>query len=295
MTNRCELSKAERIAWMERIIEVPDYATDYSTVLNDHLNDPEPEVRVLAIRGLWFYAQPEFIPPLFAAAGHDPDERVRCQAIRTLGCYIYEGEIADYDFDFGPLEEVSRADELSEEDFEQVRDFLFAIYRDETRSLDERRFAVEALSFLSDDAVLAIIEEAYAHPDHNMKLSAIFSMGRSGGVRWSSILRTELFNLDPELQREAIRSVGELQLTEAGKDLWRLTYSDDREIQLTAIWALGQSGWESAFDRLEELTLEGVDLEVQEAAEAAMEEWFIYSKVVAGEFPDDDGLYLENE
>ena len=290
MTNGYELSKAERIAWLERIVEAPDYATDYSTVLNDHLNDPEPEVRVLAIKGLWFYPQPGFILPLFAAAEHDPDERVRCQAIRTLGCYIYEGEIAAYDFDFGPLDEIARADELSEEDFDKVREFLFGIHGDENRSLDERRFAVEALSFLTDDAVLAIIEEAYAHPEHNMKLSAIFGMGRSGGVRWSSILRTELFNLDPELQREAIRSVGEVQLTEAGKDLWRLTYSDDREIQLPAIWALGQSGWESAFDRLEELTLEGVDPEVQEAAEAALEEWFIYSKVVASEFPDDDDL-----
>jgi len=77
--------------------------------------------------------------------------------------------------------------------------------------------------------------------------------------------------------------------------LWRLTYSEDREIQLEAIWALGQGGWEGAFDRLDELSLDSIDAEIQETAEAALEEWYIYSGVLIGEMLDENGFDLEDE
>ena len=295
MTETTRPSKKERIALLKRIVEVPDYMTDDSPVLRDHLDDPEPEVRMLAIQGLWDYPDAEFIPLLFAAAENDPDEQVRCRAIVTLGRYIYEGEMGDYDFDFGPMEEVMRLDELSKEDFLKVKEFLLGIYRDESKTLDEQRFAVEALSFLSDEEVFAIIEEAHAHPEPKMKLSAIFSMGRSGHMRWTEVILNELHNPDPDLQREAIRAAGEAGLTDAGKDLWRLTYSEDRETQLEAIWALGQSGWEGAFDRLDELSLDIIDPEIQETAEAALEEWYIYSGAMTGEMLDENGFNLDDD
>ena len=179
--------------------------------------------------------------------------------------------------------------------FLKVKELLLSIYRDENKPLDERRFAVEALSFCSDKEILAIIEEAYAHSNSKMKLSAIFGMGRSGNVRWTETILKEMYNPDSELQREAIRAAGEVGLTETGKDLWRLTYSEDREVQLEAIWALGQSGWEGAFERLDELSLLSADLEIQEAAEAALEEWYIYSGALADEIFDENGFDFDDE
>lgn len=294
MTNTTRPPKEERIAVLKRIVEDQNYVTDYSPVLRDYLDDPDAEVRMLAIQGLWDYPEPEFIPLLFDAAESDPDEQVRCRAIITLGRYIYEGEMADYDFDFGSMDEIMRFDELPQEEFLKVKAFLSGIYRDEGKTLDERRFAVEALSFLSDDEILDIIEEAYAHSDPRMKLSAIFGMGRNGNVRWTEIILNELYNPDPELQHEAIRAAGEAGLTEAGKDLWRLTYAEDRQTQLEAIWALGQSGWEGAFHRLDELSLDN-DPEIREAAEAALEEWYIYSGALADEMFDENGFDLDDE
>ena len=295
MTKMSKPPKEERIALLKRIIESPDYMTDYSPVLCDYLDDPEPEVRLLALQGLWDYPEPDLIPLLFAAAKNDPDEQVRCQAIVTLGRYVYEGEMADYDFDFDPTDEIMRLGELSKEDFLKVKDFLLGVYRDDGKTLDERRFAVEALSFCSDQDVLTIIDEAYAHPDLKMKLSAIFSMGRNGNARWTENILKELYNPDRELQREAIRAAGEVGLTEAGKDLWRLTYSDDREIQLEAIWALGQTGWEGAFQRLDELSLLSTEPEIQETAEAALEAWYIYSGAMADEMFDENGFDWDDE
>jgi HEAT repeat protein len=295
MTEISRPPKEERVALLKRIIESPDYMTDYSPVLRDYLDDPEPEVRLLAIEGLWDYPEPEFIPSLFAAAENDPAEQVRCRAIVTLGRYVYEGEMAGYDFDSDLPDETMQLDELSEEDFLKVKEFLLGIHRDDKKNLDERRFAMEALSFCHDEDVLAIIEAAYAHPDPKMKLSAIFGMGRNGNVRWTETILKELYNPDRELQREAIRAVSEVGLVEAGKDLWRLTYAEDREIQLEAIWALGQSGWEGAFQRLDELSLLSTEPEIQETAEAALEEWYIYSGALADEIFDENSFDWEDD
>lgn len=295
MTDMTRPPKEERIALLKRIVDTLDYTTDYSVVLRDYLDDPEPEVRRLAIQGLWDYPDPEFMSRLLAVAKDDPDGQVRCQAVVTLGRYIYEGEMASYDFDFEPLGETTRLDELCKEDFLKVKEFLLGIYRDDNRNLDERRYAVEALSFCHDDEVLGIIEAAYTHSHPKMKLSAIFGMGRNGNERWTETILKELYNPDLELRREAIRAAGEVGLTEAGKDLWRLTYSEDREIQLEAIWALGQSGWEGAFERLDELSLLSDDPEIQDMAEAALEEWYIYSGALSEEMFDDNGFEWDDE
>jgi HEAT repeat protein len=295
MSDSTRPPKEERLALLQRIVETPDYTTDYSTVFTNYLDDPDPEVRKLAIQGLWDYPEPEFIPLLFKAAESDHDVQVRCRAIITLGRYIYEGEMADYDFDFGSMDEIIRLDELPKENFLEVKDFLFGVYQDGSRSLDERRFAVEALSFLADKEAYAIIEEAYNHADPKMKISAIFGMGRSGHERWTDIILKELHSPNPELQREAIRAAGEAGLTEAGKTLWRLTYAEDRETQLEAIWSLGQSGWEGAFERLDELSLESTDPEIRETAEAALEEWYIFSGAMADEMFDENGLDLDDD
>jgi len=272
-----EMSKEEKLALLTRIVEGEDYLTDYLPVLKEFLDDEDAEVRRLAISGLWDYPDPEMIDPLLEKAAGDPSPKVRCQAIIALGRYIYEGEMADYDFDWGPLEEIMREGELPKEDFLRVKDFLLAVYRDEGKSLDERRFAVEALGFLSDPEVSDIIEEAYAHPDLRMKVSAIFAMGRSGLVRWTDTILRELDSPIRELQLEAIRAAGEIGLDEAGEALLRLTYADDRDVKLEAIWALGQTGWEGAFERLDELACFGEDKEVRRVAREALEDWFLYS------------------
>jgi hypothetical protein len=196
--------------------------------------------------------------------------------------------MADYDFDWGTMTELVREDELPKEDFLRVKEFLLGLYKNPEKTLDERRFAVEALSFLTDPEIFEIIEEAYAHPDRKMKMSAIFAMGRNGHIRWEDAILDELHSPVRELQLEAIRAAGEAGFEGAGKDLWRLTYSDDRDVKLEAIWALGQTGWEEAFERLDELTYFGEDGEIQETAELALEEWYLYSGQLEDFYDEDD-------
>jgi hypothetical protein len=150
------------------------------------------------------------------------------------------------------------------------------VYHDRERSLDENRCAVEALSFGGGDDILQAIEELYALPHKEAKLSALRAMGRSGAARWLDIVGRELYSADPDVQLEAINAAGEMSADSLGKDLLRLTYADDQDVVLSALWSLGQTGWDGAFDRLDEMTLHP-ELKVREIADEAMDEWLFFN------------------
>jgi HEAT repeat protein len=268
----------QRLAHLEYVIAAQEPGMDYSDFFVHQLDDEDPRVRALAMEGLWGYADPHLIDRLIEMAEQDPSPLVRGKAISTLGAFIYLGEMADYEFDWGPMTEMMREDELSREDFERVKAYLLDIYQDERHTLDERRFALEALSFHSDPKIAEMIEEAYHHSERAMKISAVFAMGRNGRTIWDEIIERELYSEDQEIQLEAIRAAGQLGLVNLGVDLLRLTHSDDRDIMLEAIEALGQTGWEGAFERLEELTLDP-DAEIAEVAENALDDWLWISEM----------------
>jgi HEAT repeat protein len=280
-----------RVAYLETMLEPLEPWIDHTPIFIEYLSDEDPQVRATAIRGLWYSDDLSLIDRLIEMAEEDPSEMVRARAISALGIYIHEGEVAEYDADFGPMTELIREDDLPEADFVRVKEFLLAAYADEDRSVDERRFAIEALGFLSDPEITDLVQEAYDRPEKDWKISALFAMGRSGLTRWSEILGRELYNADPDIQREAIRAVGAVGMDELGKDLWRLTYSDDQDVMLEAIDALGQTGWEGAFDRLEELTLDP-DPDIAQAAEAALDEWLMMRELLGEDEDLDSDLDL---
>lgn len=274
-----QLTKKEKIRFLTHIVEGGDYTTNYWPVLRDYLEDKDAEVRSLALDGLWDYPVPELIAPLFEIASNDPSQEVRSKAIVTLGRYIYEGSVAAYDFDWGAMEELMREDELPEEDFLRVKDFLLELVRDEGQPLDSRRFAIEALSFLNEPEVQDLIEAAYAHPDVKMKVSAIFAMGRQGDQRWADTLLNELDSEVKELQYEAVRAAGEAYLDKAAPRLKDLALADDKDLQLEAIWALGKIGGEDVSEFLYDLA-DDEDKEVREMAEAALEELNLWTETL---------------
>jgi HEAT repeat protein len=230
---------------------------------------------------------------LITLAKDDHDPQVRCAAISGLGNFVYLGGISAYDPETDQ-EVVSFDGCLPKEDLERVYDFMLSVYRDQERTLEEKCSAVEAQSFFDNRTVEDIIGELYARPEKAARRSALTSMGRNGSLRWVDTLRQELLDTDRELQLEAIRAAGEMSLETLGKDLWRLTYSEDKDIMLAAIWSLGQTGWDGAFERLDELTLHK-DSDVREVADGAMEEWLFYNGLGSGYEEDEPEELLDDE
>jgi HEAT repeat protein len=286
-----ELSKDEKLEFLSRIIDGEDYTTNYQPVLEDFLDDPDPEVRALAISGLWDYPDPALIDCLFDKVRSDPSQAVRSKAIVVLGRYVYEGDMADYDFDWGPMDELMRQDELPREDFLRVCEFLLGIASDEKEDLDSRRFAIEALSFLADPEVLTLIEKAYNDPSLIMKVSALFAMGRNGHERWGPYILKELYSSVPELQCEAVRAAGEAYLEEATPRLLELArQTKDRNLRLEAIWAMGKAGGEGAYEFLEDLQDDLTeDQEIRDIARTALDELLMFGGLEEDEDWDEEG------
>lgn len=239
--------------------------------LLDQLLESEPDIRIEAVEALSTCREDLAINSLIERAQTDADRDVRCTALLALGQFIYLGSISEYGTGDPELFE-----EISQEDYDRTLAFLLSVYRDESLPLDERRSAVEALGFGAGDDVVQAISELYARPDKESKISALRAMGRNGALAWLDVVGRELYSDDLDIQIEAIDAAGEMSADLLGKDLLRLTYADDREVVLSALWALGQTGWEGAFDRLDEMSLHP-DVEIREVADEAMDEWLLFN------------------
>ena len=121
------------------------------------------------------------------------------------------------------------------------------------RQWEVRRRALEALANSSHPAVDDLISAAYAEGNHDLKVGAIFAMGRTCSTRWRDQLLNELESSDSECVYEAIRACGQVQLKDAARRIGEFTLSDDHEIQMIAIWSLGEIGGRHAIDVLSSL------------------------------------------
>jgi len=284
----------EQEYWESEPMEMAERWEYNLSLFLDCLDDSNPKVRANAITNLWEYAEREIMERFLEMAVSDPSPAVRCKAISGLGRYVYEGEIMDFEVPDPYID-----DWMTQEDYKRVYDFLVAIGADSQRSFDEKRFAVEALSFVHNDTVYDLIAGLYAMPEKQAKISALFAMGRNGAERWLDILGNEIWSRDIEIQVEAIDAAGEMNAEPLSKDLCRLTYSHDKKVVMSAIWALGQTGTSCVFERLDELTLDA-DPDVSELADAALEEWMLFNHFAAeseeeeedwGLMGDDDLLF----
>ena len=275
-------------------VEAQDPSSERGTILSlllENLNDPNPRARVLAVREATDYTDEVVVDRVLALADSDPNLEVRCTAISSLGNFVYLGATTVYELE---MDSIYAQDLLAEADYRRVYDFLLSLYHDESRTLDERRYAVESLSYASDETAEQVIAELYARPEKEAKISALFAMGCSGSVRWEETLRGEFLNEDSDLQIEAIHAAGEMGAEDLGKDLWRMTYAEDRDTVIAAVWALGQIGWDGAFDRLDELTLHE-DPQIRECADEAMEEWLFYNGLAQEHGLDEPDTFLDEE
>jgi HEAT repeat protein len=286
-------SKQEKIALLKRLIESEDVFNDNQSTFQTYLSDPAPEVRILAIQGLWDYPAPELIDPLIDIAQRDPDQQVRIRAITTLGRYVYEGEMADYDYDWGELEAIIREDELPEESYRRVVAFLLDIARDPSAPLDARRFSIEALGFSTQPDVVDLVEQVYHEPHVEMKASALFAMGRSGLARWERYVLAELDSPAPQVQLDAVRAAGELFLDEAAPALLTLARSaTDQNLRHEAIWALGHMTAFEVWQFLDDITQDPMeDEETRLLAEAALDEFEMLQEMTETDYETDYEYY----
>ncbi len=232
-----------------------DPKLNFDDIFHACLRDPDEIVRVRAIEGLWEYENHSLIDTFINMLREDRQESVRAAAALALGRFALLAELG----------------KLRPDDGAKVEKALAEVIDDQEEQLGVRRRAVEAIATFSLPEVTEIIQEAYQSDDDEMRVSAIYAMGRNSDPAWLPTLVKELSNPDTEMRFEAAGACGELGEEEAVPHLVRLIYDLDAQVQLSAIAALGKIGGNEAGAALREC-LNHTEEHIRGAAEDALEE-----------------------
>ena len=240
---------------LEALLE-KDTLVNYDDLARALLYDPEPSVRIPALRLLWECEEPAIIPDLVNISANDTDESARANAASLLGKFILIGEL----------------DALKPGLKELLIDHLVNIVLSSEKEQVKQR-ALESLGYASHPAIPELIRNAFDSTDTSWVTAALCAIGRSADDVWAPQVESMLTSLDPEVQFEAIRAAGELELASAREQLLELLDEDieDEEIRLALIWSLSQIGGDEVKEKLDELLHTAVSDEEIEWLEKAME------------------------
>jgi HEAT repeat protein len=247
-----------RVAIMDDLEELAETDTlmMFDNFVRTVLNDSEAGVRARALTLLWEDEDEALVPIFLDMLENDPGQDVRSAAASALGKFIYLGEM----------------EELPEQRLHQVEDHLIAAARSSPNAA-VRRSALEALGFSSREEVPELLREAYATDDPDWLASALFAMGRSYDKSYEPEVKRMIRHPKGNVQLEAVRAAGELELTSTTRLLLDLLEEEaqDPETRYAVIWSLSQIGGEEPRSVLEKLLEETDDEEEAEWLENAID------------------------
>jgi hypothetical protein len=233
-----------------------DTLASFEEVARLAISDSHAPVRAAALRLLWDYQGKDLIPVYQLLLEKDPDELVRALAASILGQYVYLGEL----------------DEISTNLLRAIEDALFQTVESGEAKLVRRR-ALESIGYSSRDEIPALIRNAFDSGDFEWMASALFAMGRSSDESWSSVIMEMLDHHERDVQLEAVRAAGLLELQAARKPLLRMVKAgiDDSELRSVVAWSLSQIGGEGVADALDKMLEKAEDDEEAEFIEGAID------------------------
>ncbi|MCY4018352.1 MAG: HEAT repeat domain-containing protein [Chloroflexi bacterium] len=242
---------------LKQLVETSEavFELDFGAFALMNLTDKNNLVRSAAIELLWSDESLATMRRLIDLARTDESHDVRAQAFSALGRFLLLGEYGDI-----PAHDAREAQELA----------LIAV-KDRHAPVEIRCRALEAIANSSHPQAAALIRAAYDDGNHLLKVSAIYAMGRTCDKSWRDTILEELESSDNQIVYESVQACGALQLEESVRLIGDLVLGDDREIQLMAIWALGEIGGKRAFEILSDLEETVEDREFLEAIEEAVD------------------------
>jgi len=226
---------------------------DFGAFFRLALADPDAEVRRWAIEGLWEDEDSRLVPPLIKLLLHDPAEKVRAAAAQSLARFVFLGEM-EY---------------LCRDKTVKLQAALLDAIRNPAETVEVRRRALEALAYADREEVPGLIAAAYRDANEDMRLSAVFAMGRSCDPAWTETAIAELTNPNPAMRFEAARACGEIEAEPALPALLQRLEDPDWQVREMVIWALGEIGGPAARRALRRC-LRDPDPDICEAAEEAL-------------------------
>jgi hypothetical protein len=253
-----QVKPARRVALLEDLESAreSDLLMSYDVVAEFALSDQEPGVRAAAVRLLNEDQPARLVPVLVQLLQEDPDPVVRSSAASSLGQFVFYGE----------LEEIP-ADRLK-----QVEESLLAAASVQEEEIVRKR-ALESLGFSSRSEAVTLIQEAINQDDPDWLTTALYAIGRSADTRWQESVLALMDHPDEDVQIEAVRAAGHLELASARPILidWLTEGIEEEDLRSAAIWSVSQIGGQGVSQLLQALAEETEDDEEVEFIEEALE------------------------
>jgi HEAT repeat protein len=202
------------------------------------LQDDNPDVRSHAINLLWDSEDPRLTRIFGDILAQDSNAVVRANAASALGKFMLLGEL----------------EEISQRYFDQTLALLLEQYDKEV--FDEvKQEILRSLSYCDKQEIAKLIKAAYETDKKAWKIAALESMGRSADNHWKDHVLANITSEDADLQYEAIRASGELELKDAREILLRVLAEElgNNDVYYQTIWALSKIGGGSVRETLEDL------------------------------------------
>lgn len=220
------------------------------------LTDAQSRVRAGALRLLWDYQGKDLISVYRVLLENDPDEIVRALAASLLGQYIFLGEL----------------EQIPTGMLHSIEEILLQTVESGEAKLVRRR-ALESLGFSSRDEVHALIQNAFDSGDFQWMASALFAMGRSSDEDWAPTVMDMIDHHEHDVQLEAIRAAGALELESARKPLLQMARIgiDDADLRSVVAWSLSQIGGDHVETALKKMLKNAADDEEAEFIQTAID------------------------
>ncbi len=230
------------------------------------LSDENAAIRVLAVEGLWEDERPDLAHDLLRLLREDLEAEVRASVATALGGFVYRAELGEVPASLGETAALALVESALDE------------HEDE----DVRRRATESAGYADLAEVKNLITDLYASSERVLRAGAVAAMGNSADDSWEMEVLEALEDAEPGVQFAAATAAGQLALEDSIPVLVELIDSGDREIQMAAIWSLGEVGGKKAVAYLEALLGEDPDPDVEEAIEDALAS----ASLATGDMPD---------
>jgi len=220
------------------------------------LQDHDPRVRSQAIPLFWECSNIKLIPIFINLLQNDSDSEVNASAASALGKFVLLGEL----------------EEIPEKSANKVQDLLINEYlKIEDDSIKQR--ILESLGYSSNKKVNHFITNALKMNDKKWHLSALLAISRSANNIWGKVVLEKLSDLDTDIQIEAVKAAGELEIESAKEQIIEImdSSSPDEELYIQAIWALSKIGGNDIKDLFEKMIEESDDEDETGILEMAMD------------------------
>ena len=253
---------------------------DFSEIALIGLNDEDPNIRRGSLKLLMDNRKSYFLDRLISISKQDPDTEVRLDAISTLGYFLMDTDMAE------------RGKNKAEKVLKTLESLM------ESPDKMTRLRVMEALAYVDHPSIIPLVYASLTSDIDTEIASGLRAVQNSLNRRWAANVIENLDHPNPDVQYEAIKAVGELQLKRARNRilslLARFDQLDDDILDATILTAsqLGGNQVKEMIEMIEEIFEDEEDMaELFEEAKSNLE-LVDFQKQMAGN-PDLKDLFTE--